>query len=71
MEEKQFDFEAFEKEAIDKLKTGKGHIGSKGAFTPLIKSLFEDAPRSWRTLFFNPITNNLNEKTSFSYTDDK
>ena len=46
MEEKQFDFEAFEKEAIDKLKTGKGHIGSKGAFTPLIKSLFEDAPRS-------------------------
>lgn len=43
MEEKQFDFEAFKKEAIDKLKAGKGLTGSEGAFTPLIKSFLEEA----------------------------
>ncbi len=43
MEEKQFDFEAFKKEAIDKLKTGKGLADSERAFTPLIKSFLEEA----------------------------
>lgn len=43
MEDKQFDFEAFKKEAIQKLKDGKGLVGTEGAFTPLIKSFLEEA----------------------------
>lgn len=43
MENKEFDFEAFKKEAISKLRAGKGLSGEDGAFTPLIKSFLEEA----------------------------
>lgn len=43
MEDKKFDFEAFKKEAMEKLKAGKGLSGSEGAFTPLIKMFLEEA----------------------------
>ncbi len=38
---KKFDFEAFEQEAIEKLKAGKGLTGSEGVLTPLIKRFLE------------------------------
>ena len=40
---KQFDFKDFEKEAIEKLKSGKGLTGPDGAFTGLIKHILEAA----------------------------
>ena len=43
MENEKFDFEAFKKEAIDKLKAGKGLSGQDGAFTPLLKAFLEEA----------------------------
>lgn len=43
METDKFDYEAFKKEAIQRLKDGKGLIGAEGAFTPLIKSFLEEA----------------------------
>ena len=42
MSEKNFDFESFKKEAIEKLKAGKGLTGSEGAFTPLLKNILEE-----------------------------
>lgn len=38
MELEKFDFESFKKEAIAKLRAGKGLSGSEEAFTLLIKS---------------------------------
>lgn len=38
-----FDFSSFEKEAIEKLKTGKPLSGEDGVFTPLIKRILEKA----------------------------
>ena len=35
--------EAFIKQAIQRLKDGKGLIGAEGAFTPLIKSFLGEA----------------------------
>jgi len=43
MSNETFDFEAFKKDAIAKLKAGKGLTGAEGAFTPLIKSFLEEA----------------------------
>ncbi|MEZ5033289.1 MAG: transposase [Saprospiraceae bacterium] len=43
MENKEFDFEAFKAEAMERLKAGKGLLGTEGAFTPLIKSFLEEA----------------------------
>jgi len=43
MKDNEFDFEAFKKEAIQKLKAGNGLVGTEGAFTPLIKSFLEEA----------------------------
>lgn len=43
METEKFDFEAFKKEAIDKIKAGQGLVGAQGAFTPLIKNFLEEA----------------------------
>lgn len=43
METENFDFESFKKEAIAKLRAGKGLSGSEGAFTPLIKNFLEEA----------------------------
>ncbi len=38
-----FDFEAFSREAIERLKAGDSMIGSEGIFTPLLKRLIEAA----------------------------
>lgn len=38
-----FDFALFKKQAIEKLKSGKGFVGKDGAFTGLIKHLLEAA----------------------------
>ena len=44
MEEKsKFDFEAFKKDAIEKLKQGKKINGSDGVFQPLLKHFLEAA----------------------------
>lgn len=43
MKKEKFDFESFKKQAIDRLKAGKGLLGAEGAFTPLIKSFLEEA----------------------------
>jgi len=43
MESVPFDFEAFKKEAMERLKAGKGLLGTEGAFTPLIKTFLEEA----------------------------
>lgn len=43
MKETEFDFEAFKKDAIQRLKDGKGLSGAEGAFTPLIKNFLEEA----------------------------
>lgn len=43
MESKEFDFEAFKAEALERLKARKGLLGSEAAFTPLIKSFLEEA----------------------------
>lgn len=43
MKDKEFDFEAFKEQAMQRLKDGKGLVGSEGAFTPLIKSFLEEA----------------------------
>jgi len=43
MENEKFDFEAFKKEAIKKIKAGNGLSGSEGAFTPLLKAFLEEA----------------------------
>lgn len=42
MESKEFDFEAFKAEAIERLNGGKSLLGSEGAFTLLIKSFLEE-----------------------------
>lgn len=42
-QEKNFDFEAFSREAIERLKAGDSMIGSEGIFTPLLKRLIEAA----------------------------
>jgi len=38
-----FDFEAFSRDAIDRLKAGDSMIGTNGIFTPLLKRLIEAA----------------------------
>lgn len=43
MESKEFDFEAFKAEAMERMKAGKGLLGSEEAFTPLIKSFLDEA----------------------------
>ncbi|MEL6629491.1 MAG: IS256 family transposase [Bacteroidota bacterium] len=43
MEDKDFDLEAFRKEAIAKLQAGDGLLGEGGAFTPLLKAFLEQA----------------------------
>ena len=43
MKDEKFDFEAFKADAIQRLKDGKGLVGTEGAFTPLIKSFLEEA----------------------------
>ena len=43
MEKQQFDFEAFKKDAIEKLKQGKKINGSDGVFQPLLKHFLEVA----------------------------
>lgn len=43
MKEKEFNYEEFKAEAIQRLKDGKGLVGAEGAFTPLIKSFLEEA----------------------------
>lgn len=43
MKDTKFDYEAFKEQAIERLKAGKGLVGSEGAFTPLIKSFLEEA----------------------------
>lgn len=43
MTEKEFDFEAFKNEAIERLKAGNGLLGSEGALTPLVKTFLEEA----------------------------
>ena len=43
MESKEFDFEAFRKDAIAKLQAGEGLLGEGGAFTPLLKAFLEQA----------------------------
>ena len=43
MENKEFDFEAFQARALEKLKAGEGLLGAEGAFTPLLKSFLEKA----------------------------
>jgi transposase-like protein len=40
---KEFDFTSFEREAISKLRAGKGFTGPDGAFTGLIKHILETA----------------------------
>lgn len=40
---KNFNYDKFKKEAIDKLKSGSGIAGKNGAFTPLIKEFLESA----------------------------
>jgi transposase-like protein len=42
METEKFDFEAFKKEAMGKVKAGQGFIGPGGALTPLIKNFLEE-----------------------------
>lgn len=39
----EFDFEAFKKSALDKLKAGEAPLGKDGAFTPLLKVFLEEA----------------------------
>jgi transposase-like protein len=41
MEKKEFDFKAFEEEAIEGLKAGKEIFGKEGLFTPLLKRFLE------------------------------
>jgi len=41
MEEKKFDFEAFVKQAGEKLRSGKPLTGADGVFTPLLKQIIE------------------------------
>lgn len=43
MENNEFDFEGFRKEAIAKLQAGEGLLGEGGAFTPLLKAFLEEA----------------------------
>lgn len=38
---KNFDFESFSRQAIEKLKQGKPLTGSEGVFTPLLKMILE------------------------------
>lgn len=40
---KEFDFEAFSREAIERLKAGDSMVGTNGIFTPLLKRLIEAA----------------------------
>ncbi len=42
-EENKFDFEAFVREAAEKLKAGKPMIGADGVFTPLLKQIIESS----------------------------
>lgn len=41
--EKSFDYSSFEREAIEKLKSGKPLVGADGIFTPLIKRIIESS----------------------------
>lgn len=41
--EESFDYSSFEREAIEKLKTGKPLVGADGIFTPLIKRIIESS----------------------------
>ena len=41
--ENDFDFAAFEKEAVKQLKSGKPLSGKEGVLTPLIKRILENA----------------------------
>ena len=43
MEKQQFDFEAFKKDAIEKLKQGKRINGGEGIFQPMLKHFLESA----------------------------
>ena len=40
MGKENFDFDSFEKEAIEGLKTGKEVFGKNGLFTSIIKKIF-------------------------------
>jgi transposase-like protein len=44
MENKKFDYEAFKKEAAERLKKGGSMLGKDGVFTPLFKDFLEEAP---------------------------
>ncbi|MEN9640407.1 MAG: hypothetical protein RLZZ262_2276 [Bacteroidota bacterium] len=43
MEKKKFDYEAFKKEAAERLKKGGSVLGRDGVFTPLFKEFLEEA----------------------------
>jgi transposase-like protein len=43
MENKKFDYEAFKKEAAERLKKGGSMLGKDGVFTPLFKEFLEEA----------------------------
>lgn len=43
MEKKKFDYEAFKKEAAERLKNGGSVLGRDGVFTPLFKEFLEEA----------------------------
>lgn len=43
MEKQKFDFEAFKKEAAERLKKGGTVLGKEGVFTPLLKEFLEEA----------------------------
>jgi transposase-like protein len=43
MEKKPFDFEAFKKDAAERLKKGETLLGRDGVFTPLLKEFLEEA----------------------------
>ena len=44
MEEKNFDFEFFVKQAGEQLRSGKPLVGADGVFTPLLKRVIEASP---------------------------
>ena len=46
MEKKKFDYEAFKKEAAERLKKGCSVLGKDGVFTPLFKEFLEEAFRN-------------------------
>lgn len=59
--EEKFDFENFEKEAIKKLRSGKGLIGEQGALTGLIGRILKAAYEEEIT---DHITPNSQSKTT-------